>query len=200
MVSRAWGTATSSLSIPSTSTSPGSGLNRRQSSLRNSDDIITRAQRLANTQQSGGLLSVGSSLNTATAMRRTRVGRGDSCWICNTSVMATPIVEHMVHYHPGCGAQMPRSSTSTETIHYGGLIGACYQLCPLCLERYSYEFQSFSPFLSTPSSSGDNESLIRQMPPTPTTRSSISSGSASIALSTSKKAPDLLYPISTINT
>ena len=199
MVSRAWGTATSSLSIPSTSTSPGSGLNRRQSSLRNSDDIITRAQRLANTQQSGGLLSAGSSLNTATAMRRTRVGRGDSCWICNTSVMATPIVEHMVHYHPGCGAQMPRSSTSTETIHCGGLIGACYQLCPLCLERYSYEFQSFSPFLSTPSSSGDNDSLIRQMPPTPTTRSSISGGSASIALSTSKKAPDLLYPISTIN-
>ena len=188
MVSRAWGSATSSLSIPSSSTS---GLNRRQSSLRNSEDGTTRAQRLANYQ----LLGAGSSLNTATAMRRTRVGRGDSCWICNTSVMATPIVEHMVHYHPGCGAQMPRSNTSTETVHCGGLVGACYQLCPLCLERYSYEFQSFSPFLSTPSTGGDNDSLMRQMPPTPTTRSSISSGMTPIATITSKKAPDLLYPL-----
>ena len=177
MVSRAWGSTTSSLSIPSSiSNLPITSSSRRQASFRNSDENVARSQRLSSTQPS---ILAGTTLNTATAMRRTRV-RGDSCWICNTSVMTTPIVEHMVHYHPGCGAQLSRSSASTETAHCGGLIGQIYQLCPLCLERYSYEFQSFSPFLSTPSSGGENDSLDRQVAPRPTTSSSIAPVLASI--------------------
>ena len=201
MVNRAWGSATSSLSIPSSiSNLPITNSSRRQASFRTSEENVhiarnvarnTARERLSLTQPS---LVAGATLNTATAMRRTRI-RGDSCWICNTSVMTTPIVEHMVHYHPGCGSQLSRSSGSTETAHCGGLVGQIYQLCPLCLERYSYEFQSFSPFLSTPSSVGEGDSLDRQVPPTPTTRSSIGPVLSSSISPTNKKAPDLLYPV-----
>ena len=196
MVSRAWGSASSALSIPSTSSNVlGTQSNRRYFN-RSGDDSVTTTQSSLTNQLS---IVAGTTLNTATAMRRTRV-RGESCWICNTSVMTTPIVEHMVHYHPGCGAQLSRSSASTEIAHCGGLIGQMYQLCPLCLERYSYEYQSFSPFFSPPASTSRNDSIERQLPPTPTTRSSIvppvTSGEAStIRRGSVSFAPDLLYPI-----